>query len=132
MIMRPEQVELKQGYIILEQTERTSQYNLKNMIQIDMLGVGNRLRYRTYIQKTNHNHRYWHYITDHPGMGFAVTFHNLKIADSAKGIINADSVPNIEIQADLEDIMIHLKDVWETEDRQIATPLLRELFEFTQ
>lgn len=130
--MSPEQVELKQGYIILEQTERTSQFNAKPMIQIDMIGVGNRLRYRTYIQKNNHNHRYWHYITDNPQTGFAVTFHNLKIADSKKGIINADSVPCIEISADIEDIIRHLKDVWETEDRQIATPLLRELFEFTQ
>ena len=130
--MTPEQVEQKQGYIILEQTARISQFNGRPMIQIDMVGVGNRLPYRTYIQKTNHNHRYWHYITDHATRGFAISFHNLKIADAPRGIINADSVPSIEIEADRTEIVRHLKDVWDTEDRQVATPLLRELFEFTQ
>jgi len=130
--MTPEQVEQQQGYVILDQTLRVSQFNGRPMIQIDLVGVGNRLPYRTYIQKTNHNHRYWHYITDHAEQGFVITFHNLKIADRDRGIINADSVPAIEIAADLPEILTHLKDVWETEDRQIATPLLRELFEFTQ
>jgi len=119
----------KQGYIVIEQHVQWSNYNGRKLHKIEFVGVADRQIYHTYIQKTNKNFNQWSYIIERPGQGFIITFHNFEIKDLGKGLISADSVPKIEMEANLDQIMTELKAVWDIQDAKQGNTVFSNLFE---
>jgi hypothetical protein len=118
-----------QGYAILEQSRMLSNYNGKPVYTIEFVGIDDKKIYKTYIQPNNRNFQQWAYIVERPDTGLVVKFHNFKLKREEQGLISADSVPKIEIEADYNQLMIELNEYWKIEDKKTGNPVLDSLFE---
>ena len=119
----------RQGYVVIDQKRGYSQYNGRPYITIEFIGIWDRLIYKTYIQKSNRNERYWAYVLDHVKSGIVVQFLNFEIQDEQKRIISADSTPAVVIAADPEILAQELEHYWQTQDRRSNNPVFDQLFE---
>lgn len=127
--LTPEEIRLKQGYVIMSQKTGLSNYNGKPYTTIELIGLNDRKDYITYIQKSNQNHHQWHYITSNANSGFVVTFHNYKFKEkNDKLIIDADSVPNIKIEGELADILTEVNWYWDELEKRSNNPNYDRLF----
>ena len=122
----------KQGYVVIEQRTQWSNYNGRKLHRIEFVGIADRKIYHTYIQKTNRNYAQWLYIIERPDEGIVVTFHNFEIKDATKNLISADSVPRIEMQADLDTVMTELREVWHIQDLKTGNTVFNNLFDLNQ
>jgi len=123
-------IQREQGYIVIEQSTQLSMYNGKPVTTVEFVGIADKKIYKTYIQKTNRNFGLWEYIIKRPNLGIAVSFHNFDISNEDKNIINADSVPKIEIETDKDTLFNELTEHWEIEKRKTNNPVFNELFDF--
>jgi len=118
-----------QGYIVIDQHTQWSNYNGRKLHKIEFVGVADRKIYHTYIQKTNKNFNQWSYIIERADQGIVLTFHNFEIKDLAKCLISADSVPKIEMEANLDQIMHELKAMWDVQDAKRGNTIYSSLFD---
>ena len=127
--MIPNNQQTKQGYIVIDQHTQWSNYNGKKLHKIEFVGIADRKIYYTYIQKSNKNFNQWSYIIERADQGIVLTFHNFEIKDEGKGLISADSVPKIEMEANLDQIMTELKAIWDIQDAKQGNGIFAGLFD---
>jgi histidinol phosphatase-like enzyme len=111
-------IEERQGYIVINQKQGYSQKTGRPMTTIEFLGVGDRQIWTTYIVANHKNKQNWSYICDKPAQGMVVTFHKFRSVDPTKRIIDGDSVPRIELEADRDQLIIECQAVWDIEDQK--------------
>jgi hypothetical protein len=127
----PGENKMKQPYIVIAQCTSISQVSGQPVTSITFIGVRDRKEYVTYVDISLHNCQHWSHIVNNPQHGFVLR--NLKVTDkttkSKKTIINADSKPIIEWQADLEEILADAELLWQDWDNKDNSDSFRKLFE---
>lgn len=119
---------MKQPYLVLSQRTFLSHNHGQPVTEITLIGCKDRCQYRTYVDIQNKNYKFWQHIVNNKESGFAIR--NLKIKDSSKYLISADSEPIIDIQADTkEELFADLHDIWQEEDQKSSSDKFRDLFE---
>ena len=105
---------MDQNYVIIKQTRIKSRYG-HLITQIDLVGVKDRLCYRTYIDPNNRNFTNWAHILHHSNHGFLLG----RLKTRSQDIISADSNPVIRWEStDPEEIYGELLSVWQEQDSQ--------------
>jgi hypothetical protein len=106
----------KQYYIILAQRQLLSKVNGEKIIEITLVGVEDRELYHTYIDPRNRNYRNWSYVIHNPSQGYLLG--PLKIKDSMKNLINADSKVSILVSTeDHEELYTEVLSKWHKQDQ---------------
>ena len=123
---------IKQPYIVVEQRPGYSKIAGTPMTTLILIGVKDRREYVTYVDTPNRNAAHWAHITRHATHGFVLR--NLtptnKTTKKGQTIINADSEPIIEWEADsLDEVLIDAQRYWEEEDRKNLSDKFGDLFE---
>lgn len=104
-----------QYYTIIKQRQITSKTNGNRIIEITLVGVRDRLLYRTYVDPQNRNYPNWSYIIHNPTQGYLLG--PLKIKDPDKNLISADSKVNILVATEHNDeVYSELISKWQRED----------------
>lgn len=118
---------MKQPYLVLSQRTFRSHNHGQPVTEIILIGCKDRCQYKTYVDIQNKNYKFWQHIVNNPQSGFALR--NLKIKDTAKYLISADSEPIIDIQADTaNELFADLHSIWIEEDQKKTSEKFRDLF----
>jgi hypothetical protein len=86
-----------QYYAIIQQRQMKSKHG-GEVTEISLVGVKDRVLYRTYIDSFNRNYTFWAPIIHNPLRGYLLS--GIKVKSSAKAVINADSAVQIVYQSD--------------------------------
>lgn len=104
----------QQFYTVINQQQIKSKYG-NRVIQITLVGIKDRLLYKTYLDPNNRNYAKWSSIIHQPYYGFLLS--GLKIKDAEKGLISADSAVKIVYQTEYQsEIYNELILTWQAQD----------------
>ena len=118
---------IKQPYLVLSQRTFRSQNHGQPVTEIVLIGCKDRCQYKTYIDIQNKNYKHWQHIILNPESGFALR--GLNVKNTEKYLINADSKPNIDIQANTKDeLFAELHSIWIEEDQKKNSDRFQDLF----
>ena len=105
---------MAQLYCVLKQEQIKSKYG-NRVIQLTLVGVKDRLLYKTYLDPNNRNYARWSSIIHQPFYGFLLS--GLKIKDAEKGLVSADSPVNVVYQTEYpSEIYDELIRTWQEQD----------------
>jgi hypothetical protein len=95
-------------YAIINQQADVSKNDGSPYVKLTIVGIQTRETFTTYIDLNNHNVDNWMDIIMNPNSGFVV--HGLKTTvKNGKTLINADSKPIIDVEADIVTLLSELK-----------------------
>lgn len=101
-------MEQEQYYVVLSRTRPVSSRNLKStkFIEITLQGVDTGYRYKTYVDPTFRNYKFWSEIITllDAGRASIVNFNKLKFTDVEKINIDADCRPVFYKSAGIEEL----------------------------
>lgn len=105
---------MAQYFTVLKQQQIKSRHG-NRVIELTLVGITDRLLYKTYLDPNNRNYKAWSSIIHQPYYGFVLS--GLKIKDQEKGLVSADSkiriVYQTEYQSEVYNELIH---AWQTQD----------------
>ena len=117
---------MKQNYVKFKQAQITSSSG-ERIWSITLIGCSDRQLYTTYVDPKNRNYANWSHIIHRPQHGFVLS--HIKIKDTAKSIVDADSKPTIAWEAtDSDTVFDEMYSVWKEQDSEPKNNF-REIFE---
>ena len=106
---------MSQYYTIINQRQIASRHG-GTVTEITLVGVKDRILYRTYIDTYNRNYAVWSEIIHNPLQGYLLG--GLKVKSTTKALINADSpVEILYTTEDPDEIYNELLSVWQRTDQ---------------
>lgn len=104
-----------QYYAIIQQRQLKSKHG-GDVTEISMVGVKDRVLYRTYVDSFNRNYTFWAPIIHNPLHGYLLT--GIKIKSSTKALVNADSPVAIAYETtDNTELYSEIVAAWQSQDR---------------
>jgi homoserine trans-succinylase len=86
------------------------------VIQLTLVGIQDRMLYKTYIDPQNRNYRNWAQIIHQPYYGYVIS--GIQIKDAEKGLVSADSKVRILFQTEYQnEVYDELILSWQQQDR---------------
>ena len=118
---------MKQPYFVVSQEHRISKFGTE-MVQITLLGIKDREKYTTYVDKPNRNYKNWQHVIDNPDDAFVLDGLKTK-RHRDKVLIDADSKVVIAWQCENPQTVIdQIQEIWEEEDRRADAGTFRDLY----
>jgi hypothetical protein len=112
-----------QYYAIIQQRQLKSKHG-GDITEISMVGVKDRILYRTYVDSFNRNYSLWAPIIHNPLHGYLLT--GIKIKSSTKALVNADSAVQVIFETtDNTELYSEIVAAWQKQDKT----QYQELFE---
>lgn len=109
---------MSQYYTIVKQKQIMSKYG-NNVMEITLVGLKDRITYRTFVDPQNRNFKYWSEIIHNPSHGYLLS--NLQIKDTTKALISADSHVEILFVSDNpQDIYDEVLALWHEPQSQYS------------
>lgn len=106
---------MAQFYTVLKQKQIVSKHG-NRVMELTLVGVTDRLLYKTYLDPNNRNYNAWSTILHNPYYGYLLS--GLTIKDELKGLISADSKVRIIFQTEYQnEIYNELITAWQNQDR---------------
>ena len=118
-----------QEYVRIGVTESTSKIDGNPLFTVEFAGVEDSRVYMTYVQATMRNWKLWKTIIDNPNPGVAFSLHEFQLKDPRRGLVNADSKPELSFEGTLEELARGIDLVREHLRGQTNNPNFDNLFE---
>ena len=105
---------MAQYYTVLKQEQILSKHGNK-IIQLSLIGIRDRMLYKTYLDPNNRNYKLWSTIIHRPYYGYLLS--GIQIKDAEKCLVSADSKVRILYETEYRDeIYNELIRSWQAQD----------------
>lgn len=109
-----EENNMAQYYTVLKQEQILSKHG-NRVIQLTLIGIQDRMLYKTYLDPMNRNYKLWSAIIHRPYYGYLLG--GIQIKDAEKCLVSADSRVRIIYQTEYQnEIYDELIRTWQTQD----------------